>query len=362
MDAAFQDYHGEEDVEKPQPRNRTELYQLFNQKGPTNMVAGFMQDRELKLVARMIIDISYPLEKSYYETLKCLSAGWNAQCKWVSGRSVGSWLRTVTDILKVLESESLHNHLEMTESLRLEMTPEPCEWPMWAKAEEETLDQAFDFAVSLAGHWLWANIHFWLEFPSLLATVLHPDPNIAEMAFQHMEKLATAVNLAETSERVVMQELFSDLGWHRQQLARVAMALTLQGKKESLKKLARRSFKGSPSTKDCLENCFGFLHRKAQVNSTNQKLADMTKYLYTIISPYAESGGLPQILPSATDVDTLRSPQGFAAREQAHRELFSPQSSLFPNPQAVPKPGKGLSWKLKMCFPRFSISFCESSK
>lgn len=48
-------------------------------------------------------------------------------------------------------------------------------------------------------------------------------------------------------------------------------------------------------------------------------------------------------LPSATDVDTLRSPQGFAAREQAHRELFSPQSSLFPNPQAVPKPGKGLS-------------------
>ena len=52
--------------EPPAPRNKAEFYKLFNQKGPTNMICGFMLEKSLKLSAHILVDISYPLENSYY--------------------------------------------------------------------------------------------------------------------------------------------------------------------------------------------------------------------------------------------------------------------------------------------------------
>ena len=303
------------------------------------MICEFMIDPGLKFIARIIVDISYPLESSYYATLEQVAGGWNAQRCWVSGRAVGEWIQTIHEITRVLESDLLHDHLDMTRCLRMEVPPEV--WPPWALSELERLNKAYVFAISLAEHWLWSNIHFWLEFPSVVACVLHPDEQIATMAFEHMEKLAKVVNAVERYERPLMKELLNDLGWNREQLARESMAMVLQGKKEEVRRLANRLFTGTPSTKDCLENTFAFLKRKSQVHSTNNKMSDMAKYLYTILSPYAESGGCPQILPSESDLNTIHSPAGFAARQMAHRELFSPQLSLFPNPKAVPKPGPG---------------------
>jgi len=328
--------------EPPAPRDRAEFYKLFNQKGPTNMICGFMRDRSVKLMAHILVDISFPLENSYYTTMEKVSQGWIEQEKFVSGRSVGEWLVVVHEILTVLESDQLHNHLEMSQCMRHAIPPPPDEWPAWARQEEEVMNQAFLFALALAENVLWSNIHHWLEFPSLIACVLHEDTEIANAAFHHMRDLAIQVNKAENVKTVLMKELLTDLGWNQEQLARECMALVIQEKHEELTKLARRLFRGTPSTKDVLENTFAYLHRKAQVHSTNNKMADMVKYLYTIISPYAETGGCPQILPSKTDLQTIRSPQGFAARQKAHQSLFSPQHSLFPNPGAVPKPGPGL--------------------
>ena len=332
---------GESEEEEPQePRNRTEFYRLFNQKGPTVMVAGFMADKSVKLIAHIIVDITFPLESSYYDTLQRVSRGWSSQAQWVSGRAVGEWLRTVTGILSVLESDQLHDHLELSRNMRLANIPAEDDWPVWALQEKDVLDQAFNFAVALAENWLWANIHFWFEFPSLVASLLHDDEMIVDMAWEHMQTLAKAVNTAEKVQRPSVKQLMSDLGWHREQLARDAMALTLQGQKQELVSLAKRLFMGTPSTKDVLENAFAFLHRKAQLHATNLKMSDMCKYLYCITNPYAESGGVPQILPSKSDMDSMNAPQGFMARQQAHTALFSPQKSLFPNPKAVPKPGR----------------------
>ena len=147
------------------------------------------------------------------------------------------------------------------------------------------MNQAFLFALALAENVLWSNIHHWLEFPSLIACVLHEDTEIANAAFHHMRDLAIQVNKAENVKTVLMKELLTDLGWNQEQLARECMALVIQEKHEELTKLARRLFRGTPSTKDVLENTFAYLHRKAQVHSTNNKMADMVKYLYTIISP-----------------------------------------------------------------------------
>lgn len=335
--------------EPPAPRNKAEFYKLFNQKGPTNMICGFMLEKSLKLSAHILVDISYPLENSYYRALEKISQGWTEQEAFISGRSAGEWLVTVHEIMQVLEFDAFHNHLELSQCMRLERPPSPNNWPVWALGEETVLDEAYCFGVTLAENVLWSNIHHWLEFPSVVATVLHHDQEVVDMSFIHMTKLARAVNAAENVNSAKMKELLSDLGWNREQLARESMALILQLEIEELKKLARRLFRGTPSTKDCLENTFAFLHRKAQVRSTNNKMSDMVKYLYTILSPYAKTGGCPQILPSKSDMQTIHSPQGFATRVQAHRSLFSPQHSLFPCPKAAPKPGQ-LLFRKSNCF------------
>ena len=229
----------------------------------------------------------------------------------------------------------------MTPSLRLLLPPE--QWPQWALQEKPLLDKTVEFGICLASHWMWSNMHFWMEYPSVIASVLHPDERIATFAFQHMTKLAKAVNMAERSESAnpLMKKLLADLGWNCQQTAREAMALVLQKRHTELKQLARRLNMGSPSTKDVLENTFAHLHKMSALNSTNQKFGDYTKYLYTLLSPYCETGGCPQILPSKEDMQSMAAPQGFALRQHASRKLFSPQMSLFPNPKAVPKPGRG---------------------
>ena len=94
-DEADQDEELDEGRQDPEPRNRTELYKMFNSKGPTNMVCRFMSDSMLKMYAKIIIGVSGPLEESYYETLKQVSLGWDSQSKWVSERAVGSWMHTV---------------------------------------------------------------------------------------------------------------------------------------------------------------------------------------------------------------------------------------------------------------------------
>ncbi len=329
---------GDNQQDQQEPRNRNELYKMFNSRGPTNMIATFMGDQSLKQIAYIIEQVSSPLELSYYHTLKQVSAGWETQAKWGSQRAAGSWMETVVAILQTLNSKKLRNDLGMTPSMQLAVPPE--DFPLWALEEVETLKRAYNFAVSLAGHWLWSNVHFFLEFPAVIASVLHPDEEVATEAFEHMRKLARAVNLAEQSLNPDVQQVLNDLGWHHQQLARESMALVLKGRKEEVIQLAKRLMKGTPSTKDVLENCFAFLHQKVAASTVNQKMNDFSKYLYTIGSPYAESGGVPQVLPTREDFHALSAPQGFALRMTAHRRLFSPQLSLFPNPKAVPKPGQ----------------------
>ena len=107
----------------------------------------------------------------------------------------------------------------------------------------------------------------------------------------------------------------------------------------------------SPSTKDTLENTFAFLHRKAAVHSTNAKMSDPCKFLYTIVSPYAESGGCPQILPEASDFTTVLSPNGLPDRKYANRMMFAPNRVELPNPEVFPRPAQILSTKWRNSGP-----------
>ncbi|CAE7628136.1 rplM [Symbiodinium sp. CCMP2592] len=335
---------------QPEPKNKTELYQIFNKDGPTSMIAGFMSDAYLQQVARLIVVISSPLENAYYKALEAAAEGWHAQASFAASRSLGQYVDTVHDILATLGGQKLHDALQVTKPSR---RPRPEEMPAWALKELELLSTCSSFASSLASNVFWSNAHFWMSMPALLSTVLSKDSARRAEAMHHAKLLVTAVVEAERHDcsDVAWSAMLADLGWHRQQFARETMALFLQSgfncRDTSLRKLAKRLYLGSFTTKDLLESCFAFLHRKAATHSTNFKMSDSCKWLYAIVSPYAEAGGCPQVLPEKSDFDTVLGPTGQCDREYANQNMFSIKKTELPNPETMhrPKQMKESKWK-----------------
>ena len=341
---AESDEENPDQEEPPEPRTKADIYRLFNSKGPTNMIAGFMSDYDLKDVANILVIVSGPLENAYYKTLEQLSGGWNEQCAWASERSVGAWVRTAALILQTLESEKLGNKLGLTKPLRLSAAVALLEYPRWLSKELKVLEKAANFAFSLAENYMWSNLHYWMAVPELLAGLFHSSREVRRRVLRQardvVESLLDAEERAKDASDSLLVSILQDVGWHRQQLPRQAMALLIQSNfadgTPEVMKLCKRLFTGSPSTKDVLENAFGFLHRMSYLNSTNQKFSNATKYAYNLLSPYAESGGCPQILPTERDFGTLNSPAAASARAWAVKHLYSPTNTMFPKPREDP--------------------------
>ena len=281
------------------------------------MIAGFMADPYLQQVAHMIVHISQPLEDSYYKALKAASKGWHTQAAFAAKRAQGQYVRTMHDLLATVQTDSsgLHDALRMTRASR---RAAPQDTPAWAQKELELLRTCNKFACCLASNVWWSNAHYTMAMPDLLVNCR--DPAELTSAMTHAKALVSVIVDAErhSCTDAAWTSLMVDLGWNKQQLARESMALLIQSgydaSNHNLKKLAKRLFMGSASTKDTLESTFAFLHRKATAHSTNFKMADPCKWLYAVVSPYAEAGGCPQLMPERTDFDTVLGPNGFMAR------------------------------------------------
>ncbi|CAE7879247.1 unnamed protein product [Symbiodinium microadriaticum] len=331
----------EPEEQRPEPRTKTELYKIFNTAGPTNMVAGFMSDRRLQQTARLIVVITQPLEAAYYAALETASGGWHHQSRFASERVLGSFWETVEGILRTLCTATLHDMLQLTKATRAHR---PADLPEWAQQETATLQTCHEFAVHLASNVFWANAKYWMSIPELIASTLSKNPEERAAAMEHTKALIEAVLAAENwvSADPLWKLLLSDLAWHKQQLPRETMALCLQSdfddRNVRLRKLAKRLYLGTATTKDNLESTFAYLHRKAVVHSTNYKMSDSCKYLYTITSPYAESGGCPQLLPERDDFATVLGVNGLPEREFANKHLFSTQKTELPKPEVLHRP------------------------
>eukprot|EP00439_Symbiodinium_sp_Y106_P040768 s155_g5.t1 len=327
-----------EEAEERAPNSKSELYEIFGKKGPIHMVAGFMADRSLQETARLVVEIAQPLEQAYHDTNTLLQEGWQQQMCFASERALGEYVRTVVRVLWTLQKPKLHDSLQMT--TKASRTAVPDEVPAWAQHEQQLLQTCVTFAVALASNVLWSNLHHWMSFPHILAGLLVGDKKTRDEVLRHARSIAETVvaaeSHAESAGGVEWKEIFVDL-WNRQPLAREAMALVLQGETRSLLQLARRLYQGTPSTKDILENCFAFLHRKATVHSTNFKMSDACKYLYAIGSPYSTTGGVPQIKPDKKDFATMLSPMGLPDREMANKRMFATRATL-PKPEVLPRP------------------------
>ena len=305
------------------------------------MIAGFMADPYLQQVAHMIVHISQPLEDSYYKALKAASKGWHTQAAFAAKRAQGQYVRTMHDLLATVQTDSsgLHDALRMTRASR---RAAPQDTPAWAQKELELLRTCNKFACCLASNVWWSNAHYTMAMPDLLVNCR--DPAELTSAMTHAKALVSVIVDAErhSCTDAAWTSLMVDLGWNKQQLARESMALLIQSgydaSNHNLKKLAKRLFMGSASTKDTLESTIAFLHRKATTHSTNFKMADPCKWLYAVVSPYAEAGGCPQLMPERTDFDTVLGPNGFPDREYAAQHLFSIKNTILPKPTVLHRP------------------------
>ena len=329
----------EDDTTQQEPTTKTEMYALFGGDGPVAMASRFMDQVDLQQIAWILVLVSQPLESYYYKTLEKLGKGWTDQAEFVSTRVMGQYCFTVSEILRTLQTCELHDACGFAPHGGV--LPET-EWPGWAMDDAMMLEKAFQFAVNLASFTWWSNIHWTLCLPEALAAVIHKDRAYRQHAFCLLQEMVEMMLAAEAAERkdALFKEVMFDLGWNRQQLPREIAALLLQSDfKDSnamtLRKLAVRLYSGSPSTKDVLENTFSYLHRMAANHSTNAKLSDNCKFLYSIVSPYCETGGMPQILPDLKDFDTLfasATPEVEEELKWLNKHMFSMKGEM-PNPE-----------------------------
>lgn len=94
--------------------NKAQLYKYFSGKGPTKMVATFLQDERLKLICIIICLLSEPLEEAYAKNQETMQSGPQEGMAWAAERAAGSWWSIVIEILKSLTSPLLMKRLGFT--------------------------------------------------------------------------------------------------------------------------------------------------------------------------------------------------------------------------------------------------------
>ena len=140
----------------------------------------------------------------------------------------------------------------------------------WVQEQLGLLKQYALFVLELACERTWAQAPFIMMLPHLMASVLHEDDQKAQEGLHRVRDIWAAVRLAESialgqeaaaaDVKRGVQQLLTDVGWHKTQLAREVEGLGAQGRWQSTDEQTRHfawSIWGSPATtKFHLEDMF----------------------------------------------------------------------------------------------------------
>ena len=339
----FHQEHDEEPEEDaPEPKTKAELYALFKGRGPIAMVREFMATRDLQNLAIVVCHISQPLEDQFYKDQQEQSSG--NYLGWAVNRARGTdhWWATVCSILETCLDSSL--------SERLGHTPAPLKTAAradgvspWLLGESRLMKKALDFALVLSSHHFWSNMLYRWTLPHALPAYLIADAQERKDAVNDIRMLVEAVIQAEATlqglkprTKQLLRELMSDLGWNEQQLAREAMAYLVRTDfapdAPEPRALARKICGSSHSTWGVMESAFSYLQYPASSQCKNDKMNEFTSMAYTILSPFAEAAGLPQVFPQPKDWLELFSPSLAGVREKAQSQLTSVNATTMPDP------------------------------
>ena len=337
-DGGGDDGHAKPD-EEDEPTTKAELYKMYKGRGPVKMQRDLLGDRSLQQDAIIFCAAGNPLELEYGRDLATMKEGPEAQAEWAANRAdMKTWWPTVTAILNCQQDQELMSRLGLTMPVG-ERTSANQVFD-WMQDEIKVLKFLTFFTCTLAMNVLWSNVIYAMCLPQLGAAYMLPEGSKARV---RADQLVTAVVQAEQivysrgsrPPPKALQDCLQDLGWHKQQLPREMMALIVQKRYLELKRLALKIWRASHTTRD-LESTFAKTRFEIERSCKNKKANGFTKWLYAVRSTYFEDGGLPQILPEASDWHQVHSPAGKEDKLRGLKELFHPSRTLMPEGKPTP--------------------------
>lgn len=331
--------HDMENVEDPmagdEPTTKSELYKLYGGHGPVAMAHVFSQDDWLQIQGILLLALTEPIEEEYQADLRAMQDGPKAMGIWTARRSQGTthWKKTCAKILQVLQTQGLYKRLRFTPTGQ-GMGGSYC----GALAEEETkvMKQMFDLGLEAISQYVCTHVMFSYNLPHSFAVFLLQDPKERAEAVASIKTVVEAVLLANEqilagNSTAELNECMMDLGWPRTQVSLIMVALLLQcdfnPNDFRCIRLAQDIFHGSSTTKDCLENVFAHMRNISLKANKNQRMSNLSRWLYSTTSSSSSTGGHPALLPTREDLRRyIQNPPYFG-----HKVLFDMRTTMLPS-------------------------------
>ncbi|CAK9015600.1 unnamed protein product [Durusdinium trenchii] len=271
-------------------------------------------------------------------------------------RSLGSSMGTVIAIAH--KQSSLDLCIEMRVAMR-------CRPPVdITDVQEDVLltEKASKFAMELAGSFAWSEQFCQMTFPLAAAALLSDDVQKRTRGMTHLKKLVMAINKAEAllATRPDLQGLLDTLAFQEETLARELMVHLERGgfqlnheETQKCQQVMREFCSGTSSTKEILESTFGHLSYVSNASNKNKRMSTMGTWFYAAPSPYVDSSGMTQCLPTERDWLKACSDYGVASKESAALfwKAFRSEATKLPRAEGVniPVTAKGVQktqWRL----------------
>ncbi len=287
------DFPEEQEQEEQQRdvKSKADLYRYFSGKGPNQMVLDFLEDRTLQTDALILVKVTDPIERQYCQDLDTMQKGPVEQGLWAAerARAINSWFKTALEVIGTAQSS------EFARRLRLGTFADP--YPIDSEdatviAERRVAEKAVDLALVVAGRYIWAHLPFLFGIPQMWAVYLLPDPDQRKEQVDRLKEIISAVvaaekrwfelSAADNREAKGLELVFKNIGWIYYQLSRECMALAIQSGYSAsclkCRRLAAKLYRGSSSTKHCLEDTFAHLQRVLAKTSSNKSMSNYTKW------------------------------------------------------------------------------------
>ena len=201
-----------------------------------------------------------------------------------------------------------------------------------------------DYSTEVASRYVWAHLPFTLNMPQSFAVFLLEEPDERKEAVGYLKEMLAPLYRAELRWKECLKtdhdkagalaRVFAHIGFCHHQLARELLAFMLQCNfcpdDLQCRKVCAKLFRGSSTTKHCLEDVFSHLQRMASRATTNKRMSHWARYMYATTARSVQTGGMNTILPDEQDWE--------ACSRQVTRELHDLAQMFDMNTTNLPEP------------------------
>ncbi|CAE7944054.1 unnamed protein product [Symbiodinium sp. KB8] len=310
-DADAQDAEGEADAgagdagppDHENVNSKADLNLLRAQYAHTDaMIEDFMHDHELHLKVRILVFTGRELQLEYAQGLERHKPGQTSMLEWQAARSCGEWFNTICRLYDLLGREDVLKALDLRPS-----GDEPlAEDQPGLQQDIKIADCMMKLVTELSTARSWSQLHHSLCLPNCFVRVFATGDNLTRSvvtlrrivaALRSVDRARKQLQPGRGSMLPAVKELAEDIGTMDWLLTREMIAeleiCNYDLSDQRLRELGSRfaAFASAGETKNTCENSFNWLADSNKRQSSANKMAQETKYMYLMVCPYATEGG-----------------------------------------------------------------------